>query len=622
MRLEQQVLLKQQWGAMDDTQKKTYWARLNDEEKVMFATSWIMRARPPQFWPQTTKKWFMWLMLGGMGAGKAIEVDTPILTANRGWSTMGDLLTGDYVFAENGRPYPIVTHTPYFSANVYSVNFDDGASVITDGDHLWRVGSSTGPYEVLTTESIKEEPGKYFVDSPIGIDDGRFGTLAKPRYVLSVDPARASMVRCISVDSPNNTYLVGEDFITTHNTQAGAWFIRQCILEGYKRPMIVGRTSNDVMNTLMKGPAGLLKALDELGIKHDYKYTKRTCVLPDYDVEILTYAADAPEQFRGPEHDCCWMDEQCSWQQDVDAFKFILTRMRSGKAPKIFSSTTPDMTPLLQFQMASMINAVPEGRYLEIYDEVKNPGGYIWVTSSSTFDNRTNLAEDQLEVYQNLFGGTRFEEQFLQGRVILDVENALWTPQMIEEAVHPVPKDSSPEKILEILEIVRVVVGVDPTMGVAKDSDETGIVVVGINSDGRAYVLDDLSGKMAPDEWAKRVCFAYNKWKADRVIAEKNQGGDLVKRMIQLYDPNIPYVGVSASKGKITRAEPISALYEQGKIKHVKAKPSDLSDLEKQMYSMVPGMKNSPDRVDALVWALSEIVLKKRASFRFLGETR
>jgi phage terminase large subunit-like protein len=220
------------------------------------------------------------------------------------------------------------------------------------------------------------------------------------------------------------------------------------------------------------------------------------------------------------------------------------------------------------------------------------------VTKGSTFENAGNLAGSALRQLLKKYGGTRLGLQELEAHILEDTPGALWTRSILDE--FRVQREIVPD-------LVRVVVGVDPAATATKDSDETGIVAVGIDRFKHIYVLDDYSMKGRPQAWAKRAVALYDIHKGDRIVAEVNNGGDMVETTIRSVNKKVSFKQVRATKGKYTRAEPVSALYEQGLVHHVGA----LGELEDQMCTWLPG-DASPDRIDALVWAISELALKNK----------
>jgi phage terminase large subunit-like protein len=249
--------------------------------------------------------------------------------------------------------------------------------------------------------------------------------------------------------------------------------------------------------------------------------------------------------------------------------------LRLGEHPKVIVTTTPKPIPLVK----------------ELHKRTDTH-----VTSGSTFENSDNLAEASLKQLKEKYEGTRLGRQELYAEVLEDVEGSLWSRDMIE---------SSMVRYNEKLpDFKRVIVAVDPAVTANKNSDETGIVVCASDYKGKFYILNDLSGKYTPDAWAKKTVEAYESYKADKVIAEVNNGGDLVQKVVKTIDPNVSYKAVRATRGKFVRAEPIAALYEQKRVKHAER----FNNLEDQLCSYNPEITSqSPDRLDALVWGLTEL---------------
>ena len=285
---------------------------------------------------------------------------------------------------------------------------------------------------------------------------------------------------------------------------------------------------------------------------------------------IQGFSATEPDRMRGPQYHRAWCDELAAWRYE-DAWDQLQFGMRLGDNPQTIITTTPRPTKLV----ASLL-----GR-----DDVVT-------TRGNTFENEANLAASALRQFRERYEGTRLGRQELYAEVLDDVEGALWTLAMIEET-----------RIKAQPELRRIVVSIDPAVTAGENSDETGIIVAGVGQDGRYYILEDLSGRYSADTWAKKAVDAYYSFKADRVIAEVNNGGDLVERLIRTVDTEIPYQAVRASRGKLVRAEPVSALYEQRKVSHVGVFP----ELEDQMCSYTALSRESPDRLDALVWALTDL---------------
>ena len=249
--------------------------------------------------------------------------------------------------------------------------------------------------------------------------------------------------------------------------------------------------------------------------------------------------------------------------------------LRLGTNPKLVITTTPRPSKLIK-------------------DLVKRNGDDVVLIKGSTFDNAENLAESSLKLLKEKYENTSLGRQELYAEIIEEVEGALWTMHLI---------DRSRKEKKDIPDFSRVVIAIDPAVTSKQTSDETGIIVVGKGQDNRYYVLEDSSGRFSADAWARKAVDLFYEYSADRIVAETNNGGDLVERLIRSVDNQVPYKAVHATRGKIVRAEPISALYEQNKVHHIGSFPV----LEDQMISYTGSFQTSPDRLDALVWGLSEL---------------
>ena len=334
---------------------------------------------------------------------------------------------------------------------------------------------------------------------------------------------------------------------------------------------VVAPTFNDVRGTCFEGVSGLLAVLPR-EIIADYNKSRQELRLAN-DALIRGFSADTPDRLRGPQFHRAWCDELAAWQYP-DAWDQLMFGLRLGDDPRVIVTTTPRPTPLIRKLVSDKRNHITRG---------------------STFDNAANLAPSALAQLREKYEGTRLGRQELHAEVLDDVPGALWTRNLIRYI------DAAPE-------LQRVVVAVDPsgTNGDGK-GDAIGIVVAGKTHDGRFVVIEDASTDLGPDGWARRSVAKYHEHKADRIVAERNFGGAMVESVIKTADRSVPVKLVTASRGKAVRAEPIAALYEQGKVDHIRG--MDL--LEDQMMQMTgTGFvgQGSPDRVDALVWALSDLV--------------
>ena len=340
------------------------------------------------------------------------------------------------------------------------------------------------------------------------------------------------------------------------------------------RSAVVAPTFGDLRRVCFEGDSGILSLIPNdcyYGGDKRYGYNKSNAEITLFNGSIIQgYAASEPDRMRGPQYHRAWCDELAAWRYP-DAWDQLQFGMRLGKNPQTIVTTTPRPTELIR----------------SLHDREDSV-----VTRGNTFENEANLADSALKLFKERYDGTRLGRQELYAEILDEIQGALWSYNMIEET-----------RVREAPEMQRVVVGIDPAVTSNEHSDETGIVVCGLGLDGRYYILDDVSGKMTADAWAKTAINAYYKHKASRIIAEVNNGGDLVERLIRTIDKNIPYTKVHASRGKIIRAEPISALYEQKKVSHV----GIFTKLEDQMCSFTGEKASSPDRLDAMVWAMTEI---------------
>lgn len=356
-------------------------------------------------------------------------------------------------------------------------------------------------------------------------------------------------------------------------SRTGAEWIREQAESGRaKRIALVAATASDVRDVIVEGESGIL-AISPPSSRPVYEPSKRRLTWPNGAI-ATTYSADEPDRLRGPQHDAAWCDELAAWRYP-DAWDQLMFGLRLGTDPRVVVTTTPRPTALVRAL-------------------VKSPSTHT--TRGSTYANRANLAPAFFEQIVTKYEGTRLGRQELNAEILDDAPGALWSRDGIDAA--RVPRAPA---------LDRIVVAVDPAVTSAESSDETGIIVAGIDRRGAGYVLADHSGKYSPAEWAHLVVRLYREHSADRIVAECNQGGDMVAHTIRTVDPNAPVKLVRASRGKRTRAEPVAALYEQRRVHHVGV----LAQLEDQLCTWDPtSSEGSPDRLDALVWALSELMVQ------------
>ncbi len=361
-------------------------------------------------------------------------------------------------------------------------------------------------------------------------------------------------------------------------TRAGAEWVLEQIAAGRKRLALIAPTAADARDVMVEGESGILACAPEWN-RPVYEPSKRRLTWPN-GAMATTYSAEESQRLRGPQHDAAWADELAAWSDAQATWDMLNFGLRLGTRPRIMVTTTPKPTKLLR-------------------DIIARQGRDVAITRAGTRDNAANLAPSFLATVEAQYAGTRLGRQELDGELLTDTPGALWSLDMIEAA--RIRRD-------EIPDMRRIVVAIDPAVTSNADSDETGLIVAGVGVDGKGYVLEDRSGRYSPTEWAREAVAAYHKHRADRIVAEVNNGGEMVEHTVRVVDPNVSFKAVHASRGKLTRAEPISALYEQGRVRHAGAFPI----IETQMSEFTAGGLaggGSPDRMDALVWALTELMI-------------
>ena len=385
-----------------------------------------------------------------------------------------------------------------------------------------------------------------------------------------------------------NTWLInaGRGF---GKTRCGAEWVREQVKNGHKRIACVASTNSDIERVMVKGESGFLSVC----WKHDKDNKGKLMGFPEWSptkrsltwangAKVEFYSAEEPERLRGPQFSAAWCDELAAWNKDIDTWQMLQFCLRLGKHPRVCVTTTPKPTKLMR-------------------ELLKNPKTIV--TSGSTFDNAANLADTYLVAVKEQYEGTRIGRQELYAEVLEEAEGALWTTAMLDDCAI---------KHADLPDLARIVVALDPAVTSNAESDMTGIVVAGIDINGIAYVLGDYTDRLSPQGWASKAIQLYNYYQADRIVAEVNQGGDMVKTTIHGEDDSVSYKAVRASRGKFARAEPVSALYERGLVKHVSNPPdgASLNELETQMRTWEPlGRVGSPDRLDAMVWAITDLSL-------------
>jgi phage terminase large subunit-like protein len=384
-----------------------------------------------------------------------------------------------------------------------------------------------------------------------------------------------------------NTWLVlaGRGF---GKTRMGSEWIRQNVCgstpleknpSGWKRIALVAETAADARDVMVLGDSGIL-ACHPKDFRPEWSPTNRRLTWPN-GVEAWVYNATEPDQLRGPQHHAAWVDELAKFRYMQETWDQLQFGLRLGDHPQALITTTPRPVPLIKRLIQDVDTAVTRG---------------------ATLDNQANLAVNMVKALYERYGGTRIGRQELEGEILSDIPGALWNRDAIDAGRVPDVPDN----------LERVLVAVDPAVSNNEGSDEHGIIVVGFARDkdgyGRGYVLEDGTCRGTPEDWARKAVSLFRLWDADKIVAEKNQGGQMVESVIKSVDRSVPVKLVHASRGKVVRAEPISALYEQGRVHHVGR--FDLLEDQMCMFS-IDNLRNisngSPDRVDALVWGLSEV---------------
>lgn len=343
------------------------------------------------------------------------------------------------------------------------------------------------------------------------------------------------------------------------------------------RIALVGPSLGDVRDTMVEGESGLLAVLPDAAVKT----WNRSLAALELDLvngcHLKGFSAERPDRLRGPQHHRAWCDELAAWKYPRDTWDQLMFGLRLGRHPQVIVTTTPRPTPLV--------------KELRAKDDTH-------LTTGSTYDNLANLAPTLAKQILARYEGTSLGRQELYGEIVDQIDGALWTLELIDQF-----------RVERAPDLERIVVAIDPAMTSGEDADSTGIVVAGRLGD-HFYVLEDATLRGSPQEWATRAVAAHQRHNADRVVGEVNAGGEMVEHTLRTVARDLPYRSVHASRGKRVRAEPIAALYEQGRVHHVGC----FAALEDEMISWTPDAQQSPDRMDALVWALTDLMAtRKRA---------
>lgn len=350
--------------------------------------------------------------------------------------------------------------------------------------------------------------------------------------------------------------------------------------ESFPRIGIIGATGDDARDIMVEGVSGILSCFPP-DRPARYIGNRRRVEFPSGAIGTL-FTAEEPDRLRGPQHHKLWADEIASWKDPDAAWDMATLGLRLGDDPQAVITGTPRPIPLLK--------GLRDRSFL-----ASDPLGRVVMTEGATRENERNLAASFIGELMTKYEGSRLGRQELDAEILEDVQGAIWHRGMIEVT-----------RVQAAPAMTRVVVAIDPSATSTESADECGIIVGGMTTGlvSHGYVIEDGSLRASPQVWAEQAIALYRRHKADRIIAETNNGGEMVGQIIRSIDPNVPYSAVTASRGKATRAEPIAALYEQGRVHHV----GRFDLLEDQQCSWVPGDK-SPDRMDALVWCMTELLI-------------
>ena len=342
---------------------------------------------------------------------------------------------------------------------------------------------------------------------------------------------------------------------------------------------VVAPTAGDLRRVCFDGPSGILSVIPEACLWHGHRkgYNRGTSEVTLWNGSLIQgFAAIEPDRLRGPQFHRAWCDELAAWRYE-DAWDQLQFGLRLGDNPQAVVTTTPRPTPIIR-------------------SLVKDHGTEL--VTGSTFENEANLAPKALRKLKEKYEGTRLGRQELHAEILDDTEGALWKRAWLDDS-----------RVKEHPDLTRIVVAIDPSTTKTKTSDECGMIIAAKGKDGHCYILEDLSAQMTPNETAVTAVENYHLWEADRIVAEANNGGDWIELGLRQIDRNVAYSKLHASRGKQARAEPVAALYEQRRVHHVGAFPA----AEDELCTWEPntGMA-SPNRLDAIVWAVTELMLKDR----------
>ena len=350
-------------------------------------------------------------------------------------------------------------------------------------------------------------------------------------------------------------------------TRTGAEWVRERVESGLsKRIALIGKTPADVRDVMIEGESGLLNISPPYNMP-TYEPSKRRLTW-DNGAIAQTFSSYEPDQLRGSQFDTAWADEMASWEYPEETWDNLMFALRLGEKPQVCVTTTP--------------------RPLQLLINLRDAKTTV-LTKGSSYENKKNLSDNFFEAILSKYKNTRLGMQEIYAEILEESDNAMWKREWLDEGrLQEIPE-----------ELERVVVAIDPAVTSKKTSDETGIIVAGKDSEGKFYVLNDSSARYTPSAWSEKAIMLYNQYECDKIIAEVNNGGQLVEHTLRTQSENVPYKSVHASRGKRTRAEPIASLYEQGKVHHV----GNLERLENQLCNWEANSGDpSPDRLPSIRW--------------------
>ena len=423
-------------------------------------------------------------------------------------------------------------------------------------------------------------------------------------YFLARDEQLAPPQKIPGVDWEIWFYCAGRG---AGKTRSGAEWTREKIKSGNGLGHLIAPTADAARAVLVEGPAGLLEICQPWDVTYKgahlgrplYEPSKRRLTWSNGS-RVILFSAEEPDRLRGPQCEFLWGDEVVGWSQP-ETWDMALFGLRIGTHPQGMISSTPKATKLIR----------------KYYKQGLDPNnGKVVMTIGKSERNAKNLAPNVIERLREEYLGTSMERQELDGVLLEEAEGALWTRSCIEEN----RVNHMPNLVDENFDFTDIAIGVDPALTNKEDSDSTGIVIAGRGSDDHCYVFADYTGKYSPRTWGQKVAHLYESWEANRVIIERNVGGDLINEVMRSINPNIPIHTVHTTHAKVVRAEPVVALYEKGIIHHVGNGPAtgeaQLYELEDQMCNWERlGAKYSPDRIDALVHAVHYLMIGGRSKF-------